>query len=385
MRSSTLLILAIATLLIASAGTSQTLTGGAENRPRLQPARNAVGTVRKILIEEREGDAIAKELERVARWVRDNPAEFDEALALSIDYPEAFSRGAQDSTSAEYAAAVALLTATNDRLEELMTRVQPADTTRLAADVVALRRALETSIDRATQITVFADGNIKGAAQGESGEGPVGTGSIGLTVSRRRNFWTAMVAIASTADTVSDGFGAAMLSPGSGKPLFSGLLDLRRKPWHLYAMTSKSTWRLTTEPETLTVNDQISIVPADTSVLDAVTFGAGGLYFWDLVNGYVGQNYVSLKIEVGLSLRWLTGDVAFVEEHELIENLGTRIRHFIGFEGGMQISFGRVTGAIQVYWMRGLTGRADAVGLTEGQIVGGLSVAGDIFRGRLGR
>ena len=52
----------------------------------------------------------------------------------------------------------------------------------------------------------------------------------------------------------------------------------------------------------------------------------------------------------------------------------------------MQIAFGRVTGAIQVYWLFPANhAQSDVIGLTEGQIVGALSVAGDIFRGRLGR
>lgn len=376
---------------------SQTLTseaiGRSEERREMQRTARAIAAAAGVPLDSLAGDTLTQEFERAARWARDNADAFDEALALAVEFPGVFARAAQDPGAPERAVALALLAEDAERLGRLRARGRVTDTARVRSDAAALREALRISSARsATHVTIFADGNIKGAASGESVEGPVGTGSIGIAISRRNAFWTAMVAVASSSDTVSEGFGAAILSPGSGKRLYSGVLDLRKTAslagrklrLHGYVMSSKSSWRLTTAPETLAVNGTPTVV-VDTTVHDAVIFGAGLLHYWDIVDGYVGDNYVSLKVEAGASLRWLTGDI--VDQRDLLSrNLGTPKRHFGGFEGGMQISFGRVTGAIQVYWLRLIhSDRAEVVGLTHGQIIGALSVAGDIFRGRVGR
>lgn len=311
------------------------------------------------------------------RFARDSSTKFQEAMQLYSRFPGTFTRAADRPYSPERALALALVADDATAMRKIAARFQgsPEDSMRMESDARALRQELRLVRSRATtQVLVFADGNIKGAASGAPSDGPVGTGSLGVSLQRGQTHWTASIAVASTSDTITSGFGASLLSPASGKRLFSGLIDLRtmlrNQPLHIYLTSSKSTWRMTNS-----ANDTIS--------LDAVMFGAGALRYWDLANGYVGDNYVALRLEAGGAMRWMTGDIVDSTANVFRkQNLGTQKRHFAGIEGGMQISFGRVTAATQVYYLR-TVGRlkSQVRGLTRGQIVAGLSVAGDIFRG----
>ena len=375
---------------ILSTARAQTLVNDAvvEQRNRRQSSAAVAASVTPAIagFDTLPSSAIARLWASAARFARDHEGEFDAALRLQAEFPATFLRESRDTATAAHAAAIALISDDETTMARVLGKVAPADTILFLQDARALRRALQLSgVRSGSAITLFADGNIRGAASGgPDEEGPVGTGSIGLALTKGRQKWAALVAVASTQDTISSGFGSTILSPASGSSLFSGLVDLRTPmafrvpvigwdvshPIHLYATSAKSTWRMN-----------------DSTVRDAVAFGAGTLLTWDILDDYVGDNYIGFRLEAGAAMRWVTGDVASREnEAARLDALETSRRFFGGFEAGMQISFGRVTGGTQVYWLHNLAHRREHVrGLTHGQLVAGLSVAGDLFRGQIGR
>ena len=104
----------------------------------------------------------------------------------------------------------------------------------------------------------------------------------------------------------------------------------------------------------------------------------------DIINGSINDNDISFGFELGLTYRWLAGDIVNTMNKELRYNiLSTYAKRFIGLEAGMQIKFGSITAGIQGYWLTtNLFRTSDSVpGVTKGQISAGFSISGPIFQG----
>lgn len=243
------------------------------------------------------------------------------------------------------------------------------------------QRSLRAAVDevrqerKGRQLMVFADGTIRGAlsddeGDGEDDDGPLSTGSLGASVDTHLGLWTAKVTVASTETVIADDFGSAVLSPGTGRSLASGLIDLRFGdfPVHLYGSASSSRWKLTEGD--------------DAPATRATVLGLGGLFHRNIALGTVGENDVSITAEAGLAGRWLDGDVRDNDKRKTVIGDPTI---FAGPELGFALTFGRVTGAVQLYGLYAPGKyRHHVDGLTGLQLVAGLGVTGEFFRGRLG-
>lgn len=234
-----------------------------------------------------------------------------------------------------------------------------------------------------THIQVYADGAIRGATLGEEGAAS-GTGSLGIRVRRAGTSYFARINVASTIDTVSEGYGSVILSPANGGGFRSGVLDMERRTGvlarlatrllsdnsgaHTYLTAASSTWAV------------------EDGATEAVIFGGGLLLFKDLANGYIEDpaNRVRVKVEIGPSFRSLAGALrsgsAAATRRDL---LGSPSTWFAGLELGLQVEFGVVAGALQVYLYDDLWEDTSARGVTGGQLVALFSIGGPVFSGVL--
>jgi hypothetical protein len=316
-----------------------------------------------------------------AQLVREQPHQFQQAVLFWRDYPEDANRAAKLGDPASLAVTRALIPeAELARLRAMINAGAKGSLAEFNDNVAELQGALLRAQDSLRQpvVAVFANGDVRGVATGEEAD-KAGTGSLGVQVVRAKYSAIGTIAIASSVDTLSSGFGAAILTPGAGTAFTSGILDVRFftrkwwKRWHFYGSVAKTNWLQTT-----TVDANGGEAAVDSTVEPAVTLGFGGLLYYDLAKGELGKNPVYLSIEGGLAARWLTGDVGSDEDSRR-ELLGTDRRLFGGPEIGMEIGFGRVGAALHYYFFFG----HDVSGLTGGQLVAAFSVSGEIFRGPL--
>ncbi|HZG43140.1 MAG TPA: hypothetical protein VEY93_09270 [Longimicrobium sp.] len=179
---------------------------------------------------------------------------------------------------------------------------------------------------------------------------------------------------------MTDGFGAALLTPSGGKALASGLVDVRWWPFpdspnlllrrgylHVYATTARSSWRLA------------DTASKDTLATSTVTTGLGALLSADIGRGRVGNNPVALSFGFGISGRGLGGDLSS-DGHSAFRKrvLGTDDLVFWGWEFGSEITFGKISGALQYYTYAG-----SLDGVSRSQVVAVFSIAAPIFEGNL--
>lgn len=321
-----------------------------------------------------EGDnaEILRKWIALARYARDHPQEIDAAVELLRDHPEIAANLAK-TDSASRAVHMGTPSGSSTELTKDTLSLNAGEKSSVKRDAAALRAEFAAALDRLSGpvVLVFADGNIRGAARGESDASRVGTGSLGVSLAASFATYVATVAIASTQDTVDANYGASLLTPASGQSLASALFDvhLQRVPVHFYASVARSLWRVRTEPSVQTAS--------------ATVVGAGALAYRYIALGDVGGNQVGLKVEFGPSVRWLEGDVRSrsVElQEELLKTSGTV---FPGLEAGVQISFGSVSGAAQLYRLWDPDDGVRVDGLTGLQLVAGLGVTGQIFGGPL--
>jgi hypothetical protein len=230
--------------------------------------------------------------------------------------------------------------------------------------------------DAGRPVVVFAEGAIRGslAEGGEdtgAGGSGAGTGSFGASVQTRHGQWTAKIVIASTDQAVLDGYGSTVLSPGTGKSLASGLLDLRthvgRVPLHVYSSVASSRWGFLSEQ-------------GDTAFVNTTVLGAGALYYHEIANGRVGDNSFGLSTELGLAVRFLDGNARNSEARREGFGEGTV---FGGLEGGFGLAFGGVLGTVQAYYLFPSARSKHVDGLTGLNLVAGLGVTAEFLRGRL--
>ncbi|RYZ32984.1 MAG: hypothetical protein EOP49_36640 [Sphingobacteriales bacterium] len=251
----------------------------------------------------------------------------------------------------------------------------------IANEIREIRSILESIVR--PSVSVFAAGNIRGVATGQSNE-PLsnGTGTIGITYSSARNVFSGQIAVAATQDTIAGDFGSGILAPANGNALRSAILEyytlfgrLGSKYWlHLYGATASSAWRLTDR------------AGASSNRL-ASTFGFGALVRRQLFSGSLAETKVGIEAEVGFAGRWLDGDVRnmlndTVEKAQYLTSFPTERNFFPGLELGMTIGFGSIAGSVQAFYL--LPKENEPVnGLTGLQLAIGLSVKGDIIRGFL--
>lgn len=246
------------------------------------------------------------------------------------------------------------------------------DTERLRLRAAYEEVAAEEEEEGGTKVFVTADGNFRGVTNGGGEGAPVGTGSLSLTAVTGFANLKAGIAIASTQDTVRDDFGTAMLAPASGRALTSGLLDARLNylPVHLYFTASRSLWQ---------VQDTPSVITSATTVL-----GMGALLYGELAAAKVQETDLRLSIEGGVALRFLGGDFMALDSTTRRSVLSTSRSAFIGPEVGMQITVGKMAGALQLYYMP--HNDHDRVpGFSGLQLVAGIGVSGELFGSRRNR
>lgn len=251
-------------------------------------------------------------------------------------------------------------------------------------DSVAAKVKTPDTVD----ISLNADGNVKSLISNSNSTNSEATGNIGIDVVRKwdriatdektnqsfrvpkMEFYRAFINIASTVDTLKSNFGSIVLTPASGKQFTSGLMEyyfkyLCRSKFkigiHVYASGSSSNWKY-----------------GDTSKL-ATVFGGGILLTKDIVQDRDEKNPIFFGVEIGLSYRGIFGNVTndklFYEKM-----MGTTGTSFLGFEGGLRITFSQITAAIHGYWLNDISGKKKIDGITGFQLTGGISISGAIFK-----
>ena len=252
----------------------------------------------------------------------------------------------------------------------------PSPTAALAGDSTAVRATRRNP--RRTEFV--ADGAVANSLNSGKGGTPA-TGALGIRHTAERDVFSALLTIASTADTLAgDGparFGRALLSPGgSGRGIAaSGLLDYQRY-WdygddrqrlggHGYASFSQSTWRVE--------RDGVA------SASDLTVLTAGVRASWIALQEEIDEdgNSFSFTIEAGYTLRAIAGDAADDDDF-LRQALGTTRRVFHGPELSFAIQLRQLTASATVPVL-GAFGGPKLKGLTGVQPVVGFSINAPIF------
>lgn len=232
---------------------------------------------------------------------------------------------------------------------------------------------------------VFLSGALTGGK--DSSNSTATSGALGI--SRLSPAWgfSGQINVAAKTDTVRDGFGASLLTPGSGKALTAGLFDWRRPIGRLicgkgprvvreivqgdhlkaraYGTVSSSEWSLPSAgAEAAQV---VSVVP--------VGFGLGLTY--TLVDEVINSKPVAAGLVFGFSRRLIHGDIAG-ESHALQRQaiLGTTKESFSGYEAGLELQFGQISGGVTFY---SFPRSATVPGFSRGQVVAGFSIRSNVL------
>jgi hypothetical protein len=267
----------------------------------------------------------------------------------------------------------------------------------VASDMTDARRLITQFTGDQILAALFAQGAVRNGLSGSASTATAGTGSIGLALSKRDWQLAGLVTVASSVDTLRSGFGSFLLSPASGKSSLSTfLVDLHTPPvariwskgelsplWpaaHVYVAGSNSTWeRRIISP---------SLVDTARSYKQAAVLGLGVLANWRIVRGRLLNVPIQINVETGYSRRYLRGDIfadtAFIRG--TLQSPEPSVRKSWGaWESGFQMAIGAVTAGVQYYWIDGNNDRSFISGLTSGQLIIGIAVAGDVVSGVLSR
>jgi hypothetical protein len=267
----------------------------------------------------------------------------------------------------------------------------------VASDMTDARRLITQFTGDQILAALFAQGAVRNGLSGSASTATAGTGSIGLALSKRDWQLAGLVTVASSVDTLRSGFGSFLLSPASGKSSLSTfLVDLHTPPvariwskgelsplWpaaHVYVAGSNSTWeRRIISP---------SLVDTARSYKQAAVLGLGVLANWRIVRGRLLNVPIQINVETGYSRRYLRGDIfadtAFIRG--TLQSPESSVRKSWGaWESGFQMAIGAVTAGVQYYWIDGNNDRSFISGLTSGQLIIGIAVAGDVVSGVLSR
>lgn len=233
-----------------------------------------------------------------------------------------------------------------------------------ARQLAALADAFDRERASLSQVSMFAEGNIRGVATGTS-QASSATGALGIRLESSRYVWTASVNVASTLDTLRSGFGANILQIGVGSGGAVFLTDVRIRAGaisglHLSVGSSRTVWGLQPTP------------------LSATVLGGGVGFYRDVLHGQIQDNDVGLSFEGGLGVRYLSGDVRDADRSVDTLLNGDGRRTFKGGYISSQIRFGSIVALAQLSWYSG-----HVRSLSRVQLVAGFSVQAPIFKGRL--
>lgn len=315
------------------------------------------------------GAVLIGQMEVALRGARRNREGFRELLEMKAAYPSM----ELSETPVGMAVEWSLIAADDDEFTSVIETMKDDDDRRRAH---RLREALLAEVADAaseepgTRTTVFADGSIRGTGESEGNAEAVGTGALAVAVQNGRTIWYASVNIASTEDTVDGGFGPALLAPGSGKALSSGLVsllaqDVFARGWGLqpYISTSRHLWSV------------------EDTARSATVLGAGLLLHREVAVDRVENENVSVTLQIGPTLRWLGGDIMGLADTTRQAGIGTDRAVFGGVEAGASITVGDLVGALHLYYM-GEDEDQRVLGLSGLQMVAGFSVKGRLFGAR---
>lgn len=364
-------IVALAALILASPTWAQTLQPSFVQPLGVSPKALArIASESQALTKETPS---AQDWEAALRFADRDPNSFKAALRLAIEHPQAFAALEATGDLATRAVFLALQTTRFDDLTRLLLGIaDSAERDKALIAAAALRQRIElaaSQLSPRTQVAVLADGNIRGIATGKPGTNTAATGSLGLRVTQGRSIWGAQINVASTIDTANSGFAQTLLSPGTGATLLAGLLDYRFRAhdnWgvHAYSSISRSIWL-----------DTATVKPLNHPAAAASVVGVGFLFYFQPFLDPEADNPVSFSVEAGPTLRVIGGDIASADSLRKRLLNDTSRRTFGGLEAGFQLSFNDVTGALQVYFIRG----AHVDGVTGLQVTAGFSIHAAVF------
>lgn len=339
---------------------------------------------------------LSEEIAALALYSLDRQQQLFDAWRLHDTFPLAAARMRAPGDSASQAVYYAIAARDPGKVSTLVTAAG-ADGGSVRRNLQLLRETLEGVLVRyagGRRATLFAKGDVKGVATG--GESSAATGALGLTMDTDRSMVQASLALASTQDSLTTGFGASVLTPGSGKALSSGLLSglfrfaphaqlsaIIPRALHIYGTASSSRWQDTVAFE----QANGTTGPARPVSANVVVLGGGALLQHDLACCRVLDNPAVLTLEWGVGFRHLGGDITAADTALVFlrdSTLGTRSRFFGGPEVGLQITVNRVIGSLQLYHFWDGRG-GDVPGLTGLQMVTAFTIAADIFSGPLTR
>jgi hypothetical protein len=248
-----------------------------------------------------------------------------------------------------------------------------------------------------SRIEVFVDGNLKNVI-GEPGEGTNAAGSLGIRYVGKTYLATGLINVAGTGDTITQAFGATMLAPSSGTGLNAGLLDIRRRhlwpSWdetcrrlhqeqdrhplrcnigiHLYASASSARWATQVDSNGVVV-EAVGVPVLGTGLGLSYTFATGSIGTADDPKG------VGMVLDVGLATRHLRGDL-FDQTPTRLALLSSTDRDFYGYEIGLSLQYDQLRAGFTYYRLTG-----DVPGLSDGQVVAGVSLQANLNSGELNR
>lgn len=249
------------------------------------------------------------------------------------------------------------------------------------------RAAEEKNTSEKIKVYISAEGNIQGIITNSSDETTTNTGAIGVFIVNKGDSsngsvntlntsseFSAKITIASSADTIMNEFGGAMLNPGTGSQSayieWSGWKLENRKWWdprgifnlHFYGIISSGTWM------------------AD-SISKKVTTLAWGIHtFHDFINREINSNRIIVRFNLGIAARGVLGDITGAENKRFREKvLGTDKRNFFGGEAGLTIQINSVKAFFNYLYLRPLETNDKVPGLTQGQVLAGFTIQANII------
>jgi hypothetical protein len=358
--------------------------------------------MKKSLSEAKQGAAdIPLSTAALVRALRDDAPAVESELKVLDDHFELVKAAAQqgDPTAGNaLLAALALDRASGEKLTARLDSVDVVAARQVRSDLGEARRLLTSFIGNQTIASLLAQGSVRGALSGNTETNTAGTGSIGLALSRGKWALSGLITVASSIDTLRSGFGSFLLTPASGKgSLSTCLIDLHTPSiaglwkgapgarfWpglHTYFTGANSTWQART----------ISPDATDTTFAfkQAAVLGIGALLNWRVSRGRLLNTPVQINVETGYSRRYLRGDVfadtAFVRTALDFPASSPLKKSWGAWESGFQMSIGAVTAGVQYYWIDGNNDRTFVSGLTNGQLIIAIAVAGNVVSGVLGQ
>lgn len=223
--------------------------------------------------------------------------------------------------------------------------------------------------DSKGKVEVFADGNFKSVLEDGADVGSI-TGAIGVRYVGSDYLLTAQISVAATSDTIRSGWGSTLLNPAVGRTLRAGLLEVQYTGWtwagfhpRAYTSVSSSVWAAVLDGEE----------QEQAQATTALGLGIGLVRV--LVDPSWTDRDVAVTGEIGITLRWLQGDVANDELADFkTATLGVDDERWWGPEIGFTIQVKDVVAGLTYYFFD-----TDVPGFSDGQVAAGVSLKAAIL------